>query len=263
MSALSQMEVYMERRTRHRILGIFVVIGLVIILLPLFQSNNELSSEAVLVSAPPFPDQPADVSATSEPVPSNPAELTAPKQVTTSSTEIGLSHSDIVQSEMALNKNIVSDEPVSMTSEPIKPSSYRIIEDTKVASLFKKSERINKHIPSIKAENITVLKTPDEKLLRMAMSGITDEGLLKLKSTVWVVQIGSFKDKSNALRIVNQLRAKGYRAFIQEISSAFNNTTRVYVGPEHKQAIAHELADRLQSEMHVKGIVVSYKPLSL
>src|SRR5205085_2487536 len=126
----------MERRTKHRILGIFVMIGLVIILLPLFQSNNELTNESVLISAPPFPDQPVDVSATSDPVPSNPAELTAPKQPVTTNTVIGLNHSAIVQSEMALNKTSVSDEPEVTNSEPIKPSSYRIIEDTKAAALF-------------------------------------------------------------------------------------------------------------------------------
>lgn len=255
----------MERRTKHRILGIFVIIGLVIILLPLFQSNKELSGEAVLVTAPPFPDQPVDVSSTTEPAPFNPVELTTPKQSTTTTTtsEIQLSHSDMVKAEMTMNKAIVSDEPEINNSEPIKASSYRVIENGKVSSIFKKSERIKKHIPSMKAQNITELKSPSEKLLLTPVKGVSDEGLLKLKSAVWVVQIGSFKDKSNALRIVNQLRANGYRAFIQEITNALNDTTRVFVGPEHKQATAHALADRLQSEMHLKGIVISYKPLTL
>jgi cell division septation protein DedD len=41
------------------------------------------------------------------------------------------------------------------------------------------------------------------------------------------------------------------------------NNTRVLVGPEHKQAQARALASRLQNELHIQGMVVSYKPLTL
>jgi len=158
----------MERRTKHRILGMLVVIGLVILLLPLFQANNELSGEAALVAAPPFPEQPVDITSAPLHEPFNSAEL--------------------------------------MTPQPV---SNKVIDAT------------------------------------------------------WVVQLGSFKEKSNALRIVNQLRAKGYRAFIQEITQAFDSRTRVFVGPERKQEKAHALADKLQNEIHLKGMVVRYKPLTI
>ena len=75
----------MERQTKHRILGMLVIIGLVIILLPLFQSNRDLSSEATtLITAPPFPDQPAQVTSNeSEPAASNPVQPEATKPTTT------------------------------------------------------------------------------------------------------------------------------------------------------------------------------------
>ncbi len=47
----------MEKKTRHRILGSLVLIGLVVILLPFFQGNKEFATETTLVKAPPFPDQ--------------------------------------------------------------------------------------------------------------------------------------------------------------------------------------------------------------
>jgi DedD protein len=81
--------------------------------------------------------------------------------------------------------------------------------------------------------------------------------------SAWVVQIGSYKSKENALRIVNQLRASGYHAFLQESSTSLEEITRVYVGPEPQQTHAKELADRLQQEMNIKGIVITYKPLTL
>ena len=214
----------MERQTVHRILGIFVVIALVIILLPLFQSNKELSTEAALIAAPPFPDRPAEVTSTPESAPASSA---------------------------------------ISNSATIKTNSYRIIEDEKITSVFKKSAKIDKHIPGAKAQTITAIKSSSQKLIKNPVKPFDDEGLLKLKSTVWVVQIGSFKNKKNALRIVNQLRASGYHAFIQEITTAMEDTTRVYVGPERKQTTARALADRIQGEMHLKGLVISDKPLTL
>jgi cell division septation protein DedD len=92
---------------------------------------------------------------------------------------------------------------------------------------------------------------------------LKQDDIIQPSTSAWVVQIGSYKSKENALRIVNQLRANGYHAFIQEISTSFEKATRVYVGPEPKQAHAETLAHRLQAEMNLKGVVVSYQPLTL
>lgn len=323
----------MERQTKHRILGILVVIGLVIILLPLFQSNQELATEAALVKAPPFPDQPVQVSAAiPDPESSNSiqasqtqslpqtSENTYPNQpedviavthpsvinntqtadsttdnahaqpvsaLSTNSSEnqpvankiiqapathsekdsvqIQLSHNDMVQSEMTANKRKLSDAPAITNSDPIKTSNYRIIEGEKAASILKKSARIHKISHNAKAQPSATIKTPMKTMINTAATKtqVDDDGLINLKSSVWVIQIGSFKNKTNALRVVNQLRANGYRAFIQQISTALGDNTRVFVGPEHKRTSARALADRLQSEMHIEGIVISYKPLTL
>src|SRR2546421_9872657 len=53
----------MEKQTKHRILGVVVVIALVIILLPFFQSGKELAPETTLVKAPSFPEQSVQVTA--------------------------------------------------------------------------------------------------------------------------------------------------------------------------------------------------------
>ena len=88
---------------------------------------------------------------------------------------------------------------------------------------------------------------------------IDSNGLFKLKSAVWVIQMGSFKNKENALHLVNKLRINGYRAFIQQVASY----TEVFVGPENKQNSARALKNKLEAELHMSGIVISYKPLKL
>jgi DedD protein len=182
----------MEKQIRHRLLGVLVVIALVIILLPFFQTSNKtlVPASTILAAAPPFPDQPADITAAA-------SEPAAP-----------LTLAEIPQPDAA---------------------TINIKDDKHMAAIFKKPAPL-------------------------------DEGLSKLKNSVWVVQVGSFKNKTNALNVVNQLRANGYRAFIQEVT---DSTTRVYVGPEHKQISARALADRLQTEMHLKGVVISYTPLTM
>lgn len=92
-----------------------------------------------------------------------------------------------------------------------------------------------------------------------AKQPMTHQDLVQLKNSAWVVQMGSFKNKTNAIRLTNKLRAEGYKAFTREVKS----TLRVYVGPEFKQASAASLANKLQQELNMHGIIVSYNPLEL
>ena len=94
-------------------------------------------------------------------------------------------------------------------------------------------------------------------------AGNPSDGLIKLNEPGWVIQVASFKNKVAAIRLVNHLRANGYHAFMQRMNTIFGESTTVFVGPEYKQAYARSLASRLESDMHIRGIVISYKPLTL
>jgi cell division septation protein DedD len=79
----------------------------------------------------------------------------------------------------------------------------------------------------------------------------------------WAVEVGHFTDNANALRLVNLLRTSGYRAFTQRNSTHVGNTTSVFIGPEAQQTTAVLLAQQLSANLHIDGIVVSYKPFAL
>lgn len=244
----------MERQTKHRILGVFVIIGLVIILLPLFQSNKELTTETVLVKTPPFPDQP--VQTTEELSTEHQANLVPPVM------------DNMTEASENISKPTPDDiiRPVRPSVNPLaNASGHQILENKNAADAFvKKSVHIAKLDQNKNEKAPAAFINADIKSLTATPKNTTidDEALLKLKGTVWVVQIGSFKNKANALRLVNQLRSNGYRAFIQSAANS-SDTTRVFVGPEHTKPIARDLANRLQNEMKIHGIVVSYKPLTL
>jgi cell division septation protein DedD len=92
---------------------------------------------------------------------------------------------------------------------------------------------------------------------------LDNNGLVQLKKAAWVIQMGSFKQKPNAIKLVNSLRAQGYRAFIQHAVVASGENTRVFVGPEQQQAAARIVASELETKMKMRGIVISYKPFNL
>ena len=84
------------------------------------------------------------------------------------------------------------------------------------------------------------------------------------KKPAWVVQMGSFKNKSNAHRLVDQLKTSGFKAFAHEVTSPAGAVrTRVYIGPEFKQASAQKLSARIEQQTKLQGFVVPYKPIAL
>lgn len=81
------------------------------------------------------------------------------------------------------------------------------------------------------------------------------------QSLGWVVQMGYFKVKSNAIHMAEKLRSQGYRAFIYSEQTAKGERTHVYVGPEQKQA-AVALAGKIQEKTKLSGVIVSYRPVA-
>lgn len=332
----------MEIKTKHRILGVLVLIGLVIILFPFFQGSKDIPAQSMSVKAPPFPDQsvqvttgetsstpieiPGQAQSTASAIPTTPVipiknplqrddgirqtpddvisvvrpsvvnqkaeddSSNASKATMTSdvkkaeavelssmseekdeskdkekdNVQLTKDTSDFDESTDKKEANTVSDTQVKVDENDASEAKTSVTEDEKsdaqVASKSKKAAL--KPAPTMK-NAVHIIKAPSAKIKAKVATNqratIEEEGLFKLKSAVWVIQLGSFKNKTNALRLVNQLRASGYRAFIQQADA----NTRVFVGPENKQNAARTLADQLENDLHLKGIVISYKPLTL
>lgn len=292
----------MESKTKHRILGLLVVIGIIIIALPFFQGRKEIASAPSLVQAPPFPDQAVQVSAESSVAGAPPAnQPLIPIQNASSDNGVNQQPDDTIRSDSPSmmpqpaaipspteqqtpkEGNITTpptDKKDKITELEDKHSdeNHNQIKPQEVADSIPTPDIINENVknnpiahaklkkPIIKK---SVYKTPFARSVQPVQTTLaqplpTDHnGLYRLKNAAWVIQIGSFKNKTNALRLVNQLRANGYKAFIQQVSTERGDGTRVFVGPENKQMIARALANRLETHMHLKGVVISYKPLAL
>jgi cell division septation protein DedD len=217
----------MEKRTKHRIIGLFTILGLITVLLPFFDVLNEAPQSNKLTNVPAFPNQAIEIVASKQSIDGH---NSMPKIEQTSI------------SSMASSASIISNKPM-------------LLADVKNETDY--SDKVNKILHK------TVATKHTARAVMITGATIDKNGLLKLKNAAWVIQIGAFKDKTNAIKLVNELRANGYKAFIQQVNSSFGNRTRVYIGPELKQSTEFALADQLKREKKIQGIVIKYQPLEI
>ena len=76
----------------------------------------------------------------------------------------------------------------------------------------------------------------------------------------WVVQVGSFSKRENAMRLRDQLRSKGYKTFVEQISAADKIFYRVRVGPVVSRSNALDLQKELQTKMKLLDTAVVSHP---
>lgn len=262
----------MENKTKYRIIGAVAVVGLVIALLPLFQDSRTVTLDST--TAPPFPDQPIQVEATNTQTLTTSANANLPSGTGTAAVktagqrnEMSEEPDDTIHAQTQVVKK--QNEPAIVPNEQdskqlVKPKSKPLqnpIEGQKKASIS--HAPASNHSASTNSSDTNDLRTRKSLIAAKIKSANENDEVFKISNKVWVIQIGSFKNKVNALRLVNQLRSNGYRAFIQQVATNNGHNTRVFVGPENKQQSAMKLASQLENEMHIRGIVITYQPLEL
>ncbi len=84
---------------------------------------------------------------------------------------------------------------------------------------------------------------------------------VKTKSSnlkAWVVQVGSFAKRTNALALQKKLRKHQFPAFVEFIKNQDGSIYRVRVGPEVKQAKAEAAMQTIYKKLKIKGVVMSH-----
>jgi DedD protein len=84
-------------------------------------------------------------------------------------------------------------------------------------------------------------------------SGDADEGM-----RAWSVQVGSFRDRGNAMTLRDRLRGQDFAAYVERYRSGEDQVYRVRVGPEPDRAAARALQEALRQEGGVRGMVVRH-----
>lgn len=81
-----------------------------------------------------------------------------------------------------------------------------------------------------------------------------------VETGAWVIQLGSFADKTNARSLRDKLRAKGFAVYLSPVRTVNGVIIRVFVGPEIDRGKAEKIAVDLNQQFQLKGIIVSYNP---
>jgi DedD protein len=80
----------------------------------------------------------------------------------------------------------------------------------------------------------------------------------KQAANAWVVQVGSFSSRKNALALRDKIREQGHASFVEEIKGKKGMIYRVRVGPELTHELAEDLKVTLQKQLKLKGLVLKY-----
>ncbi len=254
----------MEQRKVQRIVGILVIIVLVIIVMPLmFGKNNFPMQEASSFKAPPFSDQKSAPSSDN----TSDAKLPEPPVLAADTTQQP-NPSDMNQSAPPVGKVIYEPAPPVAAVETPAPVAEKAVDQQPIASPAQPlAEKIN--VNTNKSENKKPAKTMQPPPVKKgkdtqtrAPRSLHAKASSPLPNKGWVVQMGNFAVKNNATRLADKLRAAGYKVFIHDVKlSSGKINTRVYVGPELRQASATQLSHRIHQNLNLQGFVVVYKTL--
>jgi DedD protein len=77
--------------------------------------------------------------------------------------------------------------------------------------------------------------------------------------TSYVVQVGSFSDRNNALALRDKLRKAGFPAFAEDVSAQGKTMVRIKVGPVLKRTEAEQIQKKLNKDLGIKGKVYTHR----
>ena len=97
-----------------------------------------------------------------------------------------------------------------------------------------------------------------EKISRSKIDSRQFNDKVKQQVKAWVVQVGSFAKKMNAVGFRDKLKEAGFVAFVETTDETQGKLFRVRVGPELNRERAEKMQERIEIEFDLKGIIVSY-----
>jgi DedD protein len=86
--------------------------------------------------------------------------------------------------------------------------------------------------------------------------GLTAKGI----PGAWVVQVGSFRDRSKADSLTQNLIGDGYKAYMRSGKSAGAPMYRVFVGPDVLKSKSLEYKKAVDRKYRVKSLVRQFEP---
>ena len=143
----------------------------------------------------------------------------------------------------------------------VKPSSPPIIATEQRIPVDKKTDKAVVSPVTVPQKTTTSNQSHKEKRPITNKSSavvINDKNKATLPTRAWAVQVGSFGDYGNAMRLSEKLNKKSYRAFVEKITVKNKTVYRVRIGPFIKRDKAETASIVLSKKHKIEGLVVSH-----
>jgi len=222
---------WLNQKIRQRLLGAFVLTALAVIFLPMLLTREQEPVQ-VQVEVPDMPNIPAMPEIQIE-------TITVPELPTVDDDiDIVLNKPMLADDESdAVKGSVVNEEDndplaAKVTDTPVPPTTAKTSESpTKPAT---------KQTPAPANANQPPVRRLDTASLPIS----------------WSVQLASLKNHSNAEKLRDDLRRKGYNAYIRPE----DGMSKVLVGPLIDLNSANRLRSELEIKQRLKGFVVRFQP---
>jgi DedD protein len=264
-----------EIKQKQRIIGVLVLVAVAIIIIFMFSGHTSSKQEHMALSGniPPAPEKPAMQLAI--PPTTAPAQPVASSSTVTNTTSNQPSSVVFEPSQQANNALPVTKPVASHTTQtPVLPANTSTASATANPASVASTTNINKSLttaetraeqPSLPMQSTpkipAIQKTQVKKHIVNKTEHKKEKKINSIIKTVpltgaWVVQLGSFSDKTNVQKLIKQLRAKGFAAYTRELKTKQGVLLRVLIGPELRRVDAEKTADKLQKILNIKGMVL-------
>jgi DedD protein len=206
---------------KQRIIGALVLISLAVIFVPMIfdEPHSERNSTSISIpEEPPFPE------VNTEP----PPQTAMPEYQSAPGSETAAADRPSGSGEFQLIEEVTPQAP-----EPTAASS------------------------AVTPPPVADVKPATAAPARPEPSPLTEEEFSRSLEGAWVVQLGSFGDADNALRLRDNAREKGYSSHLQEFSRGETRLTRVFSGPFVSESDADAAKAALDKAFSLNSLVTS------
>lgn len=263
----------MEKRKIQRIVGILVVISLVIVVLPLLFGENSTPLQAKTLPVPEMNNNPVEQTF-------NPQDFDLPLAVDNPLFAENNDSTKLVSDNTAVMSDANNQAQPSVPAQVQQPTSLPLSNQQNTLPTNNDQNMATQAAPiQAGTPNTEPAKIPQPSSLNnktrampttMAAMDNTTQPQPKKKhhhqtwgasnTHGWVVQMGSFKSKTNAMRLTDKLRGAGFKAFTYEVKGSNGLRTRVFIGPESNRTLAEAVSNRVNKRLNMRGYIVAYKP---
>lgn len=219
---------------QNRLVGTIIVAAAIIIFLPDVLDGKKTSNQTDFDAIPKAPTFTGKMT-----------KKTFPEK------DLVLKEKPIVFNEKAKDEQLLTNNELSTHSlEEKKKNNTRSVNSQKtIVTPATKTKTI---------ENSTVLKDRTNSVIEKPPLG--QQPAKAVSKEAWVIQLGSFKHKSNVAELVNKLKTNGYSAFTKPIQTKQGTLTKVFVGPELIKLSLTKKIPALKKLTNVQGKVSRFYP---